>query len=98
MIEEGTGHAYLIECDPRPAQITHLAPLAGVDLCGALAAELKGERPAEPLRATRDAESVLFPQEWLRRGEGPEIGRLYRDAPFDDPPLLDFMLRLGKRR
>ena len=61
------------------------APLAGVDLCGALAAELKGERPAEPLRATRDAESVLFPQEWLRRGEGPEIGRLYRDAPFDDP-------------
>jgi len=52
MVEEATGFAFLLECNPRPTQITTLGNYAGVDLCQALFAELNGgtDRPPSSLR------------------------------------------------
>jgi carbamoyl-phosphate synthase large subunit len=79
--------AWLLECNPRPVPTTHLAPLAGADLCGALAAAIAGRPPPPP--PPRQAERVaLFPQEWRRDSNSRWLREAHHDVPWDDPPLL----------
>jgi hypothetical protein len=91
MIESGTGHAYLIECNPRPIPVCHLGARIGVDLCMALAAELRAE-PQKPAAAMRAEDVRLFPQEWLREPAGLANSEVYLDVPWDDPALLRAMV------
>ena len=87
MIETATGRAYLIECNPRPAQVGHLGGRIGVDLCAALAQGLRGA--AEPSRqAAGEAIVALFPQEWLRARETTAGFGTALDVPWDDTDLL----------
>jgi PST family polysaccharide transporter len=91
MIEAETGHAYLIECNPRPIQVGHLGPRIGVDLCGALAAGLAGE-PNPPTTCQAEETIALFPQEWVRNHGGLNQIRHHIDVPWDDEPLLKMMI------
>jgi carbamoylphosphate synthase large subunit len=95
MIEEDTDEIYLLECNPRPGQVSHLGPRVDVDLCAALARELRGEAPNESAPENGGEVIHLFPQEWIREpravvGLGKNL-----DVPLDDPKLLNFMIAAG---
>jgi hypothetical protein len=92
MIESGTERVFLIECNPRPGQVSHLGSRIGVNLCKALAHELRGERPSRPIPAAAGATVPLFPQEWLRDPSNASRRAGELDAPTDDPVLLKFMI------
>jgi hypothetical protein len=91
MIEQSTGDALLLECNPRPIPVCHLGSRIGVDLCAALAAELSGGTLVTA--PSDEGEAItLFPNEWQRNPDGvAEIGN-HIDIPFDDPELLHFMV------
>jgi hypothetical protein len=92
MIEAGTEQVFLIECNPRPGQVSHLGARIGVNLCEALAHEFRGERPMRPIPAAAGAMVPLFPQEWLRDPSNASVYGNALDAPRDDPTLLRFMI------
>lgn len=91
MIEDATGEAYLIECNPRPIQVCHLGSRIGADLCAALAARLRNEARPD-LRDVSAEEIALFPQEWRRDAASLTGSDNYLDVPWDDPPLLRAMV------
>jgi hypothetical protein len=94
MIEARSGAAYLLECNPRPSQVGHLGSRVGVDLCGALAAALRGA-PAMETTPNGETTVALFPQEWLRDPSGIADLESAPDAPWDDPELLRAMIAAG---
>ena len=96
MIEAATGHAYLLECNPRPIQVSHLGARIGIDLCAALAAELSGEQNPQPRSVTSET-VALFPQEWQRDPAALAQCTEFRDAPLDDPRLMRFMVNSAYR-
>ena len=91
MIEDATGDAYLIECNPRPIQVCHLGSRIGADLCGALAARLRQAAPPSQT-AIRAEEIALFPQEWQRDAGSLADTDRYLDVPWEDQPLLRAMV------
>jgi hypothetical protein len=95
ILEEATGQPVLLECNPRPIQIAHLAPRVGVDLVAALGHAFAGW-PA-PAPGPEDAEDTVihFPQEWLRDPRSPHFGTAFHDVPWDDPDLVRAIL--GRR-
>jgi hypothetical protein len=88
LVEEGTGHAYFMECNARPTPSSHLGAHAGVDLCSALHARLAGQ--ALPAQTQREQERViaLFPREWERDPHSPILRTVDHDVPWDDPELV----------
>lgn len=87
LIDDRTGRACLLECNPRPIQIGHLGARVGVDLAGALAAALRGQ-PQPGAHACGTAEIALFPNG--RRHARPGVPL---DMPEDDPRLVAALLR-----
>lgn len=93
-IVDGSGQAYLLECNPRPTQILHLGPLVGVELAGALLKALRnGRRVASCEVPTGERSVSFFPQEWVRDPSSPSLRTTYHDVPWDDPALLAAILR-----
>jgi hypothetical protein len=93
MIAEGSGDAYLIELNPRVTQLCHLKLGPGRDLTSALYEKLSGV-PADrtPSRITSDR-IVIFPNAWMGNLGDEIIASGYHDVPWDDPELLDQMLK-----
>lgn len=93
MLESQTGHAYLIEINPRSTQVGHLALGPGRDLPAALHSVLSGDplRPAP--RVTENNTITLFPQEWLRDPASPFLTSGYHDVPWEEPELLRACIR-----
>jgi predicted ATP-grasp superfamily ATP-dependent carboligase len=87
MIDGLTRDIYLLECNPRPTPVCHLGARIGVDLCGALAVELSGQK-YRPAAEIKEETITLFPQEWRRNPEGIAGTGNYIDIPLDDPNLL----------
>ena len=87
----------LLECNPRPNQIIHLGTAMGADLCGQLAAALRGENPGMR-RVAGVTRVALFPQYWLTEGAEAAAQAEHLDVPFGDPELLAFMLEVGAKR
>ncbi len=87
MIEESIGHAYILECNPRPTPVSHLGGMVGSDLCELFRDALLGRLPPE---AGHYSERLLafFPQELLRDPRSPYLGRAHLDFPQNDAPLL----------
>jgi biotin carboxylase len=88
MLEAATGHAYLIEINPRATQVGHLSLGAGRDLPAALFAALTGN-PVQPRATVTDKETIaLFPQEWTRDPESPLLQSAYHDVPWEEAELV----------
>jgi len=88
MIEEGTDHAYLVECNPRPVPVCHLGALVGVNLCQALFNRLNQKSVDPKLSVEAEQLIALFPQEWRRQPDSPHLKEIYHDVPWDDPALV----------
>jgi hypothetical protein len=93
MIEEGTGHAHLIEMNPRGTPLCHLAFGAGRDPIGALVARLQGTPPPVDAPLTSNPVIAFFPQAWLSDPTSPFLQAGYHDVPWEDPGLLQELLR-----
>jgi len=94
LIEETTGRALLLECNPRPNQVGHLGDRVGADLAKALAAG-ESDHAIEP---DRERLITLFPQEWLAQRRAETAAGSETDVPCDDPKLFAFMLRAIGRK
>lgn len=88
MLEEQTGHAYLIELNPRATQVCHLALEAGRDIPEALYAAALG-KDAEPAPVVTEKDAIaLFPQEWTRDCASQFLQTAYHDVPWGEPELI----------
>ena len=88
MREADSGHAHLIEINPRTTQVGHLALGLGRDLPAALFAAVTGSTvDARPAVTERDA-IALFPQEWIRDSASPFLRSAYHDVPWEAPDLV----------
>lgn len=91
MIEESSGHAYLIEMNPRCTPLSHLQLGAGRDLVGALWAQLAGQPPQATPPVTLNEIIAYFPQALTTKSEYLQSG--YLDTPRDEPDLVQDLLR-----
>jgi hypothetical protein len=97
MLEARTGHAYLIEINPRTTQVGHLAFGPGRDLAAALVAALTGS--AVQARTRMENETVaLFPQEWTRDATSDFVRSAYHDVPWEEPELLAACIRQAQKQ
>lgn len=97
MIENATGKAFFLECNPRPVPCCHLGPRIGVDLCQILADAIRGVAAPRP-PAEREETVALFPQEWRRDPHGLANFTGFVDAPLDDPALVARMTQGSRER
>ena len=88
MVEDNTGHAYLIEVNPRSTQVGHLNLGAGRDLPAALYAALSGKQAQLSQKVTEKDTIALFPQEWIRDSDSPFLRTAYHDVPWEAPELV----------
>jgi hypothetical protein len=88
MLEAHTGHAYLIEINPRATQVGHLNLGPGRDLPAALYAAISGEAVHAAPKVTENDTIALFPQEWMRDPESAYLQSAYHDVPWEEPELL----------
>jgi hypothetical protein len=89
---DAAGHAWLIECNPRPTQLAHLGGRAGEDLCAALYAGLTGSS-APPSSPENGFLVAHFPKELWRDPQSPYLTSAFHDVPADDPDLLNALNR-----
>jgi len=88
MLEEHTGHAYLIEMNPRATQVGHLTLGPGRDIPAALYAILSG-KPAQPAAKLTENDTIaLFPQEWIRDPQSAYLRTAYHDIPWEETELV----------
>lgn len=88
MIGDADGQPYLIECNARPIQISHLGYRIGVDIAVELHRLMNGGAVAEhPLMPTRSIDVSLFPMALNEDAIDPS---LFRDIPGADPGLMEF--------
>jgi glutathione synthase/RimK-type ligase-like ATP-grasp enzyme len=93
MIDERTGAAYCIELNPRAPQLCHLRLGRGRDLTAALVARLLGVPiPDSPRDSTADT-IAIFPRAWLQNPGNEVFSRGFHDVPWEEPELIDEMLR-----
>jgi formate-dependent phosphoribosylglycinamide formyltransferase (GAR transformylase) len=97
LLEKETGNPYLIEMNPRPTQVGHLALGPGRDLPAALSAAVCGKAVPETLKATENTTIALFPQEWLRNPESTFLTSAYHDIPWEEPDLMRDCLRKTRK-
>lgn len=88
ILEEQTGHPYLIELNPRATQIGHLTLGPGHDLPAALYAAASGD-PIQPVPAVTEKDTIaLFPQEWIRDRRSAFLLSAYHDVPWQEPEFI----------
>jgi hypothetical protein len=88
ILEEPTGHPYLIELNPRATQTCHLRLGEGRDLVAALRSKVSGEALQAVPRITDNDVIALFPQEWQKTPDSEFIKSAYHDVPWDEPELM----------
>jgi hypothetical protein len=102
LLDQATGHALVIEMNPRSISSTHLGALFGHDLCGSLVAAMKGA-PEPGVQPPRTAATgiALYPHELLRDPDSPYLRseNVLHDVPSHDPKLMAaYRRRLNSRR
>src|SRR5205823_13905752 len=88
MLEPETGHAFLIEMNPRATQVGHLTLGAGRDLPAALYAAMSGDPIQSSPKLTENQTIALFPQEWIRDPQSSFLQTGYHDVPWEQPELV----------
>jgi hypothetical protein len=98
MLEGGTGHAYLIEMNPRATQVGHITLGAGHDLPGALYSAVSGH-PSRVAPAVTESDTIaLFPHEWARDPQSEFLRTGYHDVPWDTPKLVHTCVLRGQKQ
>jgi len=102
ILEEDSGKAWLIECNPRPIGIAHLGPRVGVDLMRAYRQSIEKSVPAEalseaPAFARGEATAARFPAEWTRDPASPFLAGAFHDVPLHEPDALSAFLAAAGR-
>ena len=93
MLDLKTGHAFLIEINPRATQVGHLSLGPGRDLPAALYQAVAGELVSTPEPVTENDAIALFPQEWLRDPSSAFLKTAYHDVPWSEPALVEHCVR-----
>lgn len=88
MIEEKSGHAYLIEMNPRVTPLCHLRLGEGRDMVNALWAELSGQPAQEAMPDTENELIAYFPE--THETELPQA--CFLDVPRGEPELMQELL------
>jgi glutathione synthase/RimK-type ligase-like ATP-grasp enzyme len=98
IIDQQTGHAYLIEINRRLTPGMHVGARIDVDFGAALYAALTGTPPTSRSDPAPGEEgiNVHFPQEWLRDPESSFLRNYPVDIPWDDPDLFEAMVAMRK--
>ena len=98
MLEAGTGHAYLIEINPRATQVGHITLGAGRDLPAALYGAVSGH-PTRVAPAITEKDTIaLFPHEWARDPQSEFLQMGYHDVPWDMPELLHACIQRSRKQ
>lgn len=94
VIEASTGHAYLIELNPRATPMGQLAPGRAWDLPAVLHAHLQGE-PAPDQNLPGSGEIIaMFPGEWRRNLHSHYLDSAFHDVPWTERELVQDCLML----
>jgi Carbamoyl-phosphate synthase L chain, ATP binding domain len=93
MLEARTGHAYLIEINPRLTQVGHITLGAGHDLPAALYGAVSGQLGRVSPAVTANDTIALFPHEWARDPGSEFLRTGYHDVPWDTPELVHACIR-----
>jgi hypothetical protein len=97
VIESRTGHAFLIEINPRITQVAHLALGPGRDLASALKTALTGD--SGPSATITDNPTIaLFPQEWMRDPASRFLQSAHHDVPWDEPGLIRVCVQHARKQ
>jgi hypothetical protein len=98
MIDEASGRAFVLECNPRAVAWLHLGHLAGVDLIGAFVDSLSHSGMApQPETPPSAQEIALFPREWVRDPRSPFLTGPAHDVPWAYPALVTRLMQEGLR-
>ena len=94
IIEQGTGHVYLLELNPRATQLGHLEPGGRPSLITVLHRELAGEQPLV-LPGFVEETIALFPQTLRCDSDNPALSdpELRHDVPWSEPDLTRELMR-----
>jgi hypothetical protein len=92
IVDEATGEPLLLEINRRVTTHMNLGERVGADLGVALFNALSGNDVPAPV-ATIPAEDRInvFPREWLRDPDSPNLDRYPVDIPWDEPRLIAAM-------
>jgi formate-dependent phosphoribosylglycinamide formyltransferase (GAR transformylase) len=97
LLEKATGKPYLIEMNPRPTQVGHLALGPGRDLAAALNAAVSGRPIPKTQKDTENPTIALFPQEWSRDPQSTFLNSAHHDIPWEEPDLIRDCLCKARR-
>ncbi len=97
MLEGETGHAHLIELNPRATQVGHLLLGPGRDLPAAVVAMITGERIQAAPRITEKDCIALFPQEWRRDPASTYLQSSFHDVPWEEPGLIHLCIKESQK-
>ena len=87
----------LIELNPRPTPITHLAERYGGSLCRLLHAALTGQATQAGQPQGLPSKVVLFPQEWVRCAGMPHLeAGVFHDVPWDELDLVEAYVAIAR--
>jgi Carbamoyl-phosphate synthase L chain, ATP binding domain len=98
MLEAKTGHAYLIEINPRATQVGHIALGVGRNLPAALYGALTGKPTAAGPAITENHTIALFPHEWARDPQSEFLRTGYHDVPWETPELVRACIRRSRQQ
>jgi hypothetical protein len=92
VIEDGTGHAYLIELNPRCTQLGHLQTELEGDLVGVLCGSLCNAFSLQSRPIYEDT-IAFFPEVLFSNPKCPFLKTSYVDIPWDEPGLVVELMR-----
>lgn len=98
MLEANTGHAYLLEINPRATQVGHLTFGPGRDLPAALCAAVSGQSVPPARKVTENDIVALFPQEWSADPQSEFLQSGYHDVPWEEPELVEECIRMSRKQ
>jgi hypothetical protein len=93
MIEDETGHAYLIELNPRCTQLGHLQIAVQGDLVGALCGATGGGGSQQNERPIYEETIAFFPEALFSKPHCPFLATSYVDVPWEEPRLVIELMR-----
>ncbi len=93
MIEDATGHAYLIELNPRCTQLGHLQTEMHGDLVGIFCDSFCHTSSPQDGRPIYEETVAFFPEALFANPECPFLKTSYVDVPWDEPRLVRELMR-----